>query len=85
MEPLPSMYFVTVEAPIGTREKTAVKEDGSVSSKLACNGSLRLMKVSSSVIEDREVNIKFDKSYILFNKFKRLIKIHSFMINKSHC
>lgn len=45
------MYFVTAEALIGTREKTAVEEDGSVSSKPAYDGSLRLMKVPSSVIE----------------------------------
>lgn len=58
MEPLPSMYFVTAEALIGTREKTAVKEDGSVSSKPAYDGSLRLMKVPPSVIEgSRSCNI----------------------------
>lgn len=50
MELLPSMYFVTAEAPIGTREKTAVKGDGSVSFKLAYDASLRLMKVPSAAI-----------------------------------
>jgi len=32
MEPRSGVYFVTAEAPIGTREKTAVKGDASVSS-----------------------------------------------------
>jgi len=70
MEPLLSMYFVTAEVPIGTREKTAVKGDGSVSSKSAYDGSLQLLKVPPSVIEGlRSYNI------VRQAEFKRSTKI----------
>lgn len=53
MEPLPSVYFVTAEAPIGTREKTAVKGDGRVSSKTAYER--RFTGHESSFVGDRVI------------------------------